>query len=150
MRYFIFLSLFALLSTVVYANHIKENEVPMSVKEYITTNYPEATHIKWDFEKKKNCYEAEFDISGLKYELKITSEGVLISAEINISIETVPDNIQEYLKKNYPNFNIVEAEKIIKGNMFKYEISISGENSKGNKRNKNIYFDSDGNVIKTK
>lgn len=150
MRRIIFLSLFVLLSVVVYADHIKESEVPVQVKNYVTINYKEATHIKWDFEKHKNYYEAEFDISGLEHDLKITPEGVLISSEIQILIETVPDNIKEYLKKNYSDFYIADAEKITKGNILKYKIGISGENSKGNKRNKNIYFDSDGNVIKKK
>ena len=110
--------------------------------------YPEVKKIKWDFEEDENVYEAEFEINDLEYKLEITPEGKIVYSKEDLTIESIPDVIKEYLKKNYEGYKIMGANKITKKGIVKYDVGIVGKNSYGHKRHHNIYFDAKGNVVK--
>ncbi len=148
MRKFVLLLIVCMSSIYVYAGDIDENQVPKVVKECVKKAYSEAKKIKWDFEEEENRYEAEFEINDLDYKLEITPEGEIVYSKEDITIESIPVVIKEYLKKNYPGYKIMGANKITKKGVVKYDVGIVGKNSYGNKRHYNIYFDAEGNVIK--
>ena len=148
MKKFVLLLVICVLGIQVFAGDIDEAQVPKVVKECVKQAYPEVKKIKWDFEEDENVYEAEFEINDLEYKLEITPEGKIVYSKEDLTIESIPDVIKEYLKKNYEGYKILGANKITKKGVVKYDVGIVGENSYGHKRHHNIYFDAKGNVVK--
>lgn len=134
----------------VYAGDIDESRVPRMVKESVKKAYPEAARVKWDFEEDENVYEAEFEIGDLEYKLEITPEGKIVYSKEDITIESIPPVIKEYLAKEYAGYKIMGANKIMKKGVVKYDVGIVGKNSYGHKRHYNIHFDAEGKVMRDK
>ena len=96
----------------------------------------------------ENVYEVEFEIGDLDYKLEITPEGKIVYSKEDITIESIPAVIKEYIAKEYPDYKIMGANKIMKTDAVKSDVGIVGKNSYGHKRHYNIYFDAEGKVIK--
>lgn len=144
----VFILLFScLLASPVFAGSIKESEVPAKVKAYVTTHYPQATAIKWDFEKDEGVYEAEFKINDLEYKLEITPEGSLYASKEDILVSALPAAVTKYIETTYPGYKIVGANKKVKDKKIVLDVGIKGKDTSGRSRYHNIYFDGEGNLL---
>lgn len=92
-------------------DHIAFEDLPQSILDYISANYPDKDFVK--AEKEKNGYEIKLT-GGI--ELYFDEEGNLIKEEVededknHVAIEDLPQAILDYIAENYPDKKIVKAE----------------------------------------
>lgn len=130
-----------------FALFVQADNIPENVKEYVSKNYPKAKNIEWN-KGSKDTYKAEFYINGLKTELEITSSGELSYSNEKIFNKDFPDFINTYVKNNFPDAEIQEGTKIVKGQTVTYNIEIVTVDKKGKMNNKTLSFDDKGNIKK--
>lgn len=131
------------------AKDIMAQNVPANVKAYITKNYPSANYIEWELKDNGAYYKAEFKMDGREAKVKISNTGKLISAKEDMLIKDIPSFATNYVKKNYNNAEILGANKNINSSGdTTYNVGIRFVNERGYDRNRNIVFDSKGNVIR--
>jgi hypothetical protein len=104
---------------------ISASELPANITIYLSKNYAGKTVIK--AEKYVNKYEVtisdltkiEFTLSGAFIEVSgKKSNGVKVSDDPMVNL---PQNIKDYLAKNYPGVTIYKAEKSLN----KYEVKLN-------------------------
>lgn len=107
------------------AQKIKVKEVPEVIQTEFNKRFPEATEIKW--EKEKELYEVEFKLNQVEQSALFDASGNIKEIEIEISVNTLPSSVQEYVQKNYAGRKIKEAAKITDSNgTISYEAEIKG------------------------
>ena len=122
----------------VYAQKIKEADVPAAVKEGFKKSFPTAKVKEW--EKEDDNFEAEFDLKKVETSALFDANGNLIQTEVEITLKELPKAIIDYLSKNEAGKKIKEAAKITdnKG-VISYEAEVTEAD---------YIFDSAGNFIK--
>jgi len=127
----------AMITSLSFAQGLKEKEVPTPVKASFQKLYTSAKETKW--EKEKDNYEAEFEIEDKEYSVLMDVSGNILETELEISIDALPAKVKNYVLKNCSGQKIKEASKItdVNGNVT-YETEIKG---------KDLLFDSNGNFI---
>lgn len=148
MKKLILLLIASLFALSIYADDIPEANVPANVKGYVTKNYPTAKNAEWEFDRKKNSYEAEFYVDGRKVELEIDATGNLLNAEENILIRDIPASINSYISKNEADAEIMGAKKITRGQSVSYDVRITVIGNNGRTHDQHLLFDASGNLIK--
>jgi len=148
MKKLILLSYILLASLLMQAKGFPESSVPQNVKSYVTNNYAQARNIEWDYDKKKDLYEAVFYINGMKIDLGISSSGSLNYSNENLQIKNIPANVASYIKSNHPDAEIQAGYKVVKEGATSYSIDLAIVDNKGKVSTKNLLFDDKGNVIK--
>lgn len=126
---------------------IQADNIPDNVKDYVSKNYPKAKNIEWN-KGSKDSYKAVFYINGLKTELEVTSSGELSHSNEKIFNKDLPGFINTYVKNNYPDAEIQEGTKIVKGQSVTYNVEIVIIDKKGKMNNKTLSFDDKGNIKK--
>jgi Putative beta-lactamase-inhibitor-like, PepSY-like len=100
---------------------IKVTALPPTILMYIIANYPNKTITK--AEVYPTLYEITLsDLAKLKFDLKgqiITDKGSSTTST-EIPVASLPDNIANYMNANYPNNQVVKAEKDAAG----FEVTI--------------------------
>jgi len=133
------LIIISIFSFSVFAQNI---EVPKKVQDEFMKLYPKTTQVKWSKESKDE-FEAEFKEAGKSVSVIINSEGELKETETKIEIKDLPKSVEPFVMKNYRNYKITEAAKIIDA---KGVLTYEAEISKG-KEKKDLLFDKDGKSI---
>jgi hypothetical protein len=108
-----------------FAQKIGNKDLPVAVMAGFQKQFPKAEHVKW--EKENDNYEAEFELNKVEQSVVMNIQGNLIEIEVEISINTLPKEVLEYIQKNYQGQKIKEAAKITdsKG-VISYEAEIKG------------------------
>ncbi len=132
----------------VFAGEIRESQIPEAVKAYVLKNYPEASNIKWDFDKDDLIYEADFKIKTMEYELEITPSGKLHASKEDISVSVLPRKVTEYIQANYPDYIILGANKNREHTAVTFDVGIKGKNKQGHIRHYNLVFNEKGEFIR--
>lgn len=133
------------------AKDIKESQVPAKVKAYVTNNYPKASHKEWEYKNKNNhiyYYRVEFKVDGREVKLELSTDGTLISSREELADADIPLFIKEYIQKNYSDTILLGVRKETQKGSTHYDAGIQFKTSQGYTRHRNIYFDTEGNVIK--
>jgi hypothetical protein len=127
-----------MITSLTFAQKLKEKDVPTPVKTAFQKNFPQAKVEKW--EKEGVNFEAEFELNKTEQSVVFDEKGNLLETEIEIELNQLPKGVLEYVIANYKGQNVKEAAKITdsKGNLT-YEAEITGMD---------ILFDSNGNFIK--
>ncbi|GAB4143871.1 MAG: hypothetical protein Fur0041_18910 [Bacteroidia bacterium] len=99
-----------LFSSVIFAQEIKETEVPQPVKDSFAKLYPQVKKAEW--EKDSINYEAEFKNNGVETEVLLAPDGKLIQTEVEVKIDQLPQAVKDYVAKNCSGKKIKEAAKI--------------------------------------
>jgi hypothetical protein len=94
----------------VYAQKIKEAEVPAAVKESFAKKYAGAKVEKW--EKEGTEYEAEFDMDKIETSASFDANGNFLQSEVEIKVADLPKAVSDYVTKNLAGKKIKEASKI--------------------------------------
>jgi hypothetical protein len=154
MRIIITLSAVIVSITSVYAQKIKEADVPPSVKEEFKKQFPDVKKAEW--EKEDANYEAEFKVSRVamdnsnakKEEIEksvvFSASGELLETEEEIKVSALPTSVSEYVSKNYAGYKLEEAAKITDN---KGAVTYEAEIEKG-KEELDLLFDATGAFIK--
>ena len=138
MKNLVIVSISLMFTSISFAQKLKKNEIPLKVKTAFENKYPTLKVKKW--EKENMNYEASFEIKEKECSLLIDTTGKILETELEIEMNSLPENMKEYLSKNYPKQKINETAKITdsKGTIT-YEAEIKG---------KDLIFDVNGNFIK--
>ena len=128
----------------IYANaqHLKEAEVPASVKEGFAKKYPGSKVKVW--EKEEADFEAEFELNKVESSAVFGSDGTFKELEQEIKTSALPKAVTNYCTKNYAGYKLSEAAKITDANgKVMYEAELE--------KDKMIFdalFDANGNFVK--
>ena len=108
------------------------HRVPEKVLISFNKSYPRATINTIEKEKIKDqvYYEFEIKIGENKRTVIYLENGNLYAIEEEIQIKALPQNVIDALVKAYPEGEIYEAERIIRGSETEYEVVIELEEGK--------------------
>jgi hypothetical protein len=125
-----------------YAQKVKEADVPAAVKESFAKKYPGTKVEKW--EKEGADYEAEFDLKKVETSAVFDAKGNFKEVEQEIKISELPAAAAEYCKKNFADYKLDEAAKIVDA---AGKVMYEAEMKKG-KEHFDALFDDKGNFAK--
>jgi hypothetical protein len=119
------------------AQRISSKDVPAPVTAAFEKAYPDAKGVEW--RKVDKYYKAEFDQKAIEYGVTYDIMGKLISNEVEISRNDLPQNIKDYANSHYAGKRLREATKVVTANgVESYQIDIAGME---------VSFDSKGNFL---
>jgi len=122
----------------IFAQKIKDANVPAAVKDGFKKSFPNSKVEEW--EKEDANYEAEFDVDKVETSAIFDANGTLIETEVEIATKDLPKAVTDYLTKNLAGKKIKEATKITDNNgIIRYETEIDEID---------YIFDSNGNFVK--
>ncbi len=126
------------------AQDIPSSKVPSLVQNTVLAKFPGANKIEW--EKKKNNFEAEFDLNAVEYNAILDASGNLIQYKKEIPILDVPEKIQQAIQSTYPGYTIDDADLIDKNGALIYELELETQGKKDIK----VFYNADGTLISKK
>ncbi|MEM7799232.1 MAG: PepSY-like domain-containing protein [Chloroflexota bacterium] len=91
---------------------IESNEIPEAVKEAFAARFPDVTPESWEVDA---VYETEFTVDGKEIEVTLNPDGSINQIESEIDPDELPEAVVEAVKAKFPHCEIVEAEKVEKG-----------------------------------
>lgn len=119
-------------------------KIPSEVTEAFKTKYPEATNVEW--RDKLSNFSAIFESDNETYEARFNSKGEWQLTEHEIDESDLPEAVRDgYDKSKYAEWEITRIHKIeLADGSFQYRI----ESVKSEVRKKNLFFNSEGRLIK--
>ena len=138
MKKFALMTVAAMITSLTFAQKLKEKDVPTPVKTAFQKNFPQAKVEKWEQEGVN--FEAEFELNKTEQSVVFDEQGNLLETEIEIELNQLPKGVLEYVNANYKGQNVKESAKITDaiGTVI-YEVEIKGMD---------LLFDSNGKFIK--
>ena len=124
------------------AQHLKDADVPSSVKQGFEKKYPGVKVEKW--EKEGVDYEAKFDLNKAESSAVFSANGTFKEFEQEIKISELLKPISDYCAKQFKDYKIDEAAKITDASG---KLQYEAEMSKG-KEHFDALFDAEGNFVK--
>ena len=103
-------------------------KVPSVVQNTVKLKFPNATDIEW--EKKKDSYEAEFNISNIEHCLHIDNAGIVLLHKQEINETELPVAVISAIQKNYNGYKIDDAKKVDKKGVICYEVELEAKGKK--------------------
>lgn len=130
---------------------ISKEKVSVKIQEYVKTNYPEVTKIKYyqEMEGDTIFVEGEFKYKNDKYSLKFYKDQ-LVEVEVFLLFREIPVEVQLKIKETLDGLNshykIIECQEVNPTTNAIYEILVESRvpNTSGNFE---FYFDKSGNFI---
>lgn len=129
------------------------NDLPASVKSYMSTSYPGDTLVKAFktregayivFSKNNGAFVSVFNANG-GFEKRISLPAVECALQ-NITLDALPGIIQTYLTNSYPNYVFNKADKLtVNGTVKGYLVIINANNTRYA-----VAFDASGNFVAVK
>jgi len=123
------------------AQKLKGDEVPQTVKTAFQKTYPTVKSVKW--EKEGDAFEASFDLQKEEMSALFDAAGNLKEVETEIEVGAMPTAVRNSLTREYANYKVREAAKIVSENVTTYE----AEMKKG-KESFDLIFSADGKLLK--
>lgn len=141
LSYLLLFSLF--ISTVSYAQLRK---IPAEVTEAFSGKYPDAKSVEW--RDKLSGFTASFSLDSNTYLASFDNKGNWESTEHVISQEELPDAVQDgFEKSKYADWNVSLIYYIELPND---EVHYRIEAGKGDIKKRNLYYNSEGRLLKDK
>ena len=135
------LLIFSLVVSYGFAQKIKESEVPAVVKAALAKAYPKVKDVKWD--KEEGAYEASFDQNKADASVLFNADGTIKEVETEIEHNQLPAAVKNTLAKEYADYKVEEAAKIVAGGVTTYEAEV-----KKGKQTFDFIFDASGKLLK--
>lgn len=124
------------------AQTISSQEAPEAVQANFEKMYPGENDPDWHIDS-HGFYEAHFKTEGIHYRADYTKDGAWFETETNIKKKELPEAIRKAIKKQFPEYDIAEIEKVqsaSKGLFYDVEFKRKG-------KNKDVEFREDGTVL---
>ena len=141
MKKVIIIALLGLGVSQVFAQKIKDSEVPQAVKAAFARAYPSVKDVKW--EKEGDSFEAGFDQNRKDISVVLDAMGMIKEVETEIQKSELPKATQETLAKDYAGYKIEETAKLLANGVTTYEAEVE----KGEKSFE-LIFDTGGKLLK--
>ena len=138
----VMLSACLLISLMGYTQKLTVDKVPAPVKEAFTKNFPAATDVKYEMEKKD--YEINFKDKGVEMSANFDATGKWLETETEIKESDLPKEVSASVTKNFAGFKISEIAKTEtpdKGLIYEMDL-------KKDKEGFEVQFSSKGDVLK--
>lgn len=124
------------------AQDISKSQVPSVLLNEFTRLFPQATDVEWEL--KDEFYQVEFeDPKDFDQVISFYEDGQIRIQHSEIAISALPKKIIDKIKKEYPEYELEEAEKLIdqvRGTHYKIELNSLL------KQDYEIWMDENGNV----
>jgi len=124
-----------------FGQKMKGDEVPQVVSTAFAKAYPNVKNVKW--EKEGDAFEAGFDYQKEEMSVVLDAAGKIKEVETEIEFSALPTAVKNSLTKDFADYKIKEAAKIVSENVTTYE----AEGKKG-KESFDFLFSEDGKLIK--
>ena len=121
-------------------------KIPAEVTDAFQEKYPEAKSVEW--RDKLSSFTASFQIDNTSYVAQFSNKGKWESTEETIDDTDMPEEVKTgFDKSRYADWNMGQVTKIeLPGDKFQYKIEVS----KGDIKKRNLYFNSEGRLLKDK
>lgn len=125
---------------------VTEKEVPQVILKAFTTSYPDATIREYseEVEDGKTYYEISFEFQGAEIDILYNIEGEVVELEETITAEEMPDQIQEAIADEIPQFSLIRIERVEKEGKLFYEAKVL--NTQNNKKYE-LFFSESGKLM---
>lgn len=155
----IILFLFLTIHSVVSAQDrsVNEKDVPVQVKDYLSTTYPESGKKEY-YKISKNdtaVYEVEFVANKVRYNLKFTQQGELLETEKEIELEDLDPavrlKITLIMEKTFSKSKIHKVQEVDPTGLRRYEVTAKIKSKKDDAFTSGVYavlFDESGQLLK--
>lgn len=125
----LFLLSFAFVANIfVSCKGLKEKEIPSIVINSLSAKFENANNVEW--KKKKDLYEAEFELNKVIYKALINFEGKILKFKHPIESSRLPPPVINIISSRQHNLVIKEAEKVEKDTLTLFQIELEEENRK--------------------
>ncbi len=125
------------------AQYIGAQDLPSEISQDFSAKYPKFTKVDW--EKDGKHYKATFNVEQYAHQLVYDKNGNLVSQEFGLPVSSLPADVTNGIKKNFPELEIQGADEIVKKGRVSYELSLKDGNSIAEK----VLVASNGLIIKT-
>ena len=125
---------------------VTEKEVHPLVLQIFNQAYPGATIKEYaeEIEGEQKYYEISCEFEGRKIDAIYQADGTVTAIEEVITVESLPNNIQQAIAKEFQQFSIKFAEKIEKQGKTFFEVKLLDTN---NQKNYELLFTDTGRLI---
>jgi len=89
---------------------IPESSVSSAAVFAVKKAWPRAGFIEWELSGSGKLYEAEFNINGFEFDVKVDPEGKILRVKEEIAVSALPGPVRAAALKPYPGGRIKEAE----------------------------------------
>lgn len=118
-----------------YGQKVKEENVPVAVRDVFSQSYPDIKKVYWG--KDSIYYMAAFHTGKAPCTVTYDTTGKRVITEMQTPVEDLPKAIVEYVQKNYPGEIFVEAAQITDAaGVITYEVQV---------KDLDLIFDANGN-----
>lgn len=97
-------------SSVIFAQKVKEKDVPPKVISSLAKHFPNSKKENWEMAEDR--YNATFEVYGKKGSATFTDKGKVLNSEIAISKDDLPFSVGYYINKNFKGESIKAASKL--------------------------------------
>lgn len=121
-------------------------KIPAEVTNAFQEKYPNAKSVEW--RDKLSSFTASFQQDSTTYIAQFSSKGEWENTEEAIDESELPDEVKNgFDKSRYADWNMGQVTKIeLPGDEFQYKIEVA----KGDIKKRNLYFNSEGRMLKDK
>ena len=121
-------------------------KIPAEVTNAFTEKYPAATSVEW--RDKLSGFTASFSLDSANYLASFDNKGEWEYTEEAIDQEELPEVVKDgFDKSRYHDWNVGQVNKIeFPDGEFQYKIEVA----KGDIKKRNLYFNSNGRLLKDK
>jgi hypothetical protein len=121
-------------------------KIPAEVTSSFTAKYPQATEVEW--RDKLTSFAASFNIDGTDYVATFSNKGEWENTEQGFDQKELPKPVQDgFEKSKYADWEVNQVTKIeMPNDVLQYKIEVG----KGDINKKNLYFNSNGRMLKDK
>ena len=121
-------------------------KIPAEVTNAFQEKYPEAKSVEW--RDKLSSFTASFQLDSTMYIAQFSSKGEWENTEEAIDDSELPEEVKAgFDKSRYTDWNMGQVTKIeLPGDEIQYRIEVA----KGDIKKRNLYFNSEGRMLKDK
>ena len=140
------IGLFFALTLITTISFAQIRKIPAEVTNAFQEKYPEAKSVEW--RDKLSSFTASFQLDSTTYVAQFSNKGEWENTEEAIDESEVPEEVNAgFDKSKYADWNITRVTKIeLPGDEFQYRIEVA----KGDIKKRNLYFNSEGRLLKDK
>lgn len=142
----LFLAAFVSLLLVTITSNAQLRKIPAEVTSSFTEKFPHASDVEW--RDKLSGFTASFSLDSSSFIASFNNKGEWESTEEAIEEEQLPDGVQDgFEKSKYTEWTISEVSRIeLPNDEIQYKLGIE----KGDIKKRNLYFSSEGRLLKDK
>lgn len=107
---------------------IPASKVPSVVQNTVTGKFTPVNDIDW--EKKKDFYEAEFDVQGVEYKVHVAPNGSLLLVIKDIIEAGLPSPVTEAIHRDYAGYAIDDAHQVEKNGVVYFQVELEKRKAK--------------------